>query len=329
MQGLILSSTMRARQPIFQTNKLLDFQTFLYSGVSDIVVVNETWLNEFVLSNEIVEEKYYKTFRLDRTQEDKNKYNKVGGGGLLILVKQGLCISTKLIDIECDAPVMSVEIKFHDNSKICLSTFYRYGYSSTDTFTAVEQYFRILLEKYRKFVLIGDLNLSSVDDWEIPYSSCALENLYIDMFNDLGLNCLINSPTHRNGNVLDLLLTNQPGIIKNIAIEPDLMCQSDHYGISFKLNKNVPRKKPKKQNVFRYSEADWEGLSTELRSYDWRNIFANKDIFQAWEIFKSKLDIAMRNFIPLKSIKFSYRPPWFDDEIMEMAKIKAKLHKKT
>ena len=30
----------------------------------------------------------------------------------------------------------------------------------------------------------------------------------------------------------------------------------------------------------------------------------------------------------MKSIKFRYRPPRFDDEIMEMAKIQAKFHKK-
>ena len=148
------------------------------------------------------------------------------------------------------------------------------------------------------------------------------------MFNDLGLDCLVNSPTHRDGNILDLLLTNHPGIIKDVNIEPDIICKSDHYCISFSLNKNVPRKKAKKQNVYRYSEADWDGLSAELNSHNWRAIFANKSIHNAWEVFKSKLDIAMRKFIPMKSAKFRYRPPWFDDEIMMMSKIKDKLHKK-
>ena len=327
IQGLVLTSTMRGRQPIFQTNKLLEFQTFLHSGAADIVIVNETWLNEFVLSNEIVNENYYKTFRLDRTQADKNKYNKIGGGGLLILVKQGISIETKLIDAKCEAPVMSIEIKFEDKSKICLSTFYRYGYSSIDIFTAVEKYFRALLTKYKKFVLIGDLNLSSVEDWDNPHSTCSLEALYIDLFNDLGLSCLINSPTHREGNVLDLLLTNWPGIIKDIVIEPDHICHSDHFAVSFKVKKNMSRKKPVKRKVFKYSEADWDGLSADLRGYNWGKLFANKNINQAWELFKSKIDIAMRRFIPMKSVKFRYRPPWFDDEIMDMSKTKDRLHK--
>ena len=81
-QGFILSSSMRGSQPIFQTRKLLDFQSFLHLDKPDIAIVNETWLNEHINSNEIVNEQYYKCFRMDRSSEDKEKYNKVGGGGL-------------------------------------------------------------------------------------------------------------------------------------------------------------------------------------------------------------------------------------------------------
>ena len=94
------------------------------------------------------------------------------------------------------------------------------------------------------------------------------------MFNDLGLSSTVNPPTYKDGNILDLLLTNEPSIIKNVVIEPDhMMCSSDHYGITFNLNKNVPRKKPRRQNVFKYSDADWEGLSTDLNSHKWKDIY--------------------------------------------------------
>ena len=48
---------------------------------------------------------------------------------------------------------------------------------------------------------------------------------------------------------------------------------------------------------------------------------------EAWNLFKSKLDIAMRKFIPLKNVKFRHQPPWFDSEIFEMSKIKNNLRK--
>ncbi len=40
--GFIMMSTMRGNQPIFQTNKLLDFQSYIHLENPDIVIVNET-----------------------------------------------------------------------------------------------------------------------------------------------------------------------------------------------------------------------------------------------------------------------------------------------
>ena len=169
--------------------------------------------------------------------------------------------------------------------------------------------------------------LSTINDWEDPHSTSSLESSYIDLFNDLGLRCLINSPTHKDGNILDILLTNQPGLIKDISIEADVVCPSDHSSITFTLKKNVSRKKPNKQKAFKYKEADWDGLSHDLRSHNWHQIFQNKSIVEAWNIFKSKLDISMRKFIPLSKVKFRHQPPWFDSEIFQMSKVKNRLRK--
>lgn len=328
MQGVILMASMRSKQPIFQTNKLLDFQNFVYMNRPDIVIINESWLNEHIHSNEVIDENIYKCFRQDRTQADKDKYNKTGGGGVFILVKQDLDVHTKLVSIDNDSlPIVSIEIKFSDNSKICISTFYRYGYSKADTFNSAEKYYRGLCIKYNKIILIGDLNLSGIDDWQDPQSLSSIDNAYIDLFNDLGLQCMINSPTHRGGNILDLLLTNQPALVKDLSIEPDLICSSDHYSVTFKLRKFVARRKTRKQKVFKYSEADWNGLSHELASFEWNSIFDNLSITDAWNMFKSKLDISMRKFIPFRNVKFRQQPPWMDSEMFEMSKTKHRLRK--
>ena len=328
MQGMIMMSSMRSSQPIFQTHKLLDFQNFLHMNKPDVVIINESWLNEHIHDNEIVNENYYKFFRKDRTAEDKLKFGKVGGGGIFILVKQGINIETKLVSINCGyVPILSIEVKFHDGSKICFSTFYRYGYSSFEMFDLVQSYYRELSRKYNKILLIGDMNLSSVSDWDDPLSTSSLESSYIDLFNDLGFRCLINSPTHSGGNTLDLLLTNQPGLIKDLCIEPDLICPSDHFSITFTLKKNVTRKKPSKQTIFKFKEANWDGLSQELRSHNWHELFHNRSIADAWNVFKSKLDIALRKFIPVSKVKVRHQPPWFDSEIFEMSKTKNQLRK--
>ena len=124
-QGFILMSTIGGRQPIFQTHKLLDFQSFLHSSKPDIVAINESWLNEYINFNEIVSDDFYKCYRFDRDQVDKEKYGKKGGGGIFILVRQDADIETKpvLIENRQKIPVLSIELKFKDSSKICFSTF--------------------------------------------------------------------------------------------------------------------------------------------------------------------------------------------------------------
>ena len=68
-------------------------------------------------NNEIVSENIYKMFRADRSQADLIKYDKVGGGGVIILIRQDLEIESSLINIKCKAPVLSVALKFNDKSK--------------------------------------------------------------------------------------------------------------------------------------------------------------------------------------------------------------------
>ena len=67
--------------------------------------MNETWLNEYVNSNEIVEDQYYKCFRLDRNPENKLKYGKKRWGGVFILCRQDLDVNTRIINIKCSLPI--------------------------------------------------------------------------------------------------------------------------------------------------------------------------------------------------------------------------------
>ena len=80
---------------------------------------------------------------------------------------------------------------------------------------------------------MGDLNLGTIKDWDNPTSTCPLESRYLELFQDLGFTSMVNESTHRDGNILDLVLTNQPGIVKNLNIEPDKICNSDHFSVTF------------------------------------------------------------------------------------------------
>ena len=48
---------------------------------------------------------------------------------------------------------------------------------------------------------------------------------------------MINDPTHKNGNILDLLFINVPDLVSDIRVlKKDMACVSDHFGIQFNLN---------------------------------------------------------------------------------------------
>ena len=327
-QGFIMMSSIRGNQPILQTNKLLDFQSFIHTEKPDIVIVNETWLNEHINSNELVNEQYYRCFRSDRSTEDKQKYCKKGGGGVIILSRQDIDITTRNINIQCTLPIVSIEIKFKDNSKICLSTFYRYGYSDLAAYLEAERYYRELCRKYRDVIIVGDLNLSTVRDWSSPIAENELENMYVDLFSDLGLTSMVNTRTHKAGNILDLILTNRPDLVSGVSIEPDRLCSSDHYTVSFSIGKSKNRTKPVRKKILAYSKADWDNINRDIRNTYWPNILSGSDITENLNLFKSKLDIILRRWIPVAKFKSRGEPQWHDSEIREMSRVKYELKKR-
>ena len=327
-QGFIMMSSMRGRQPIFQTNKLLDFQSYIHLNKPDLVILNETWLNEYINTNEIVGEEYYKAFRQDRTAQDKEKYGKVGGGGVLIFCRQDLEINITEIKKPTRLPIISLELKFRDMSKLCVSTYYRYGYSDHIDFLEADKYYRELCNKYKDIVLVGDLNLSTVKDWSCPDSRCELESLYIDLFNDLGLESLVTTSTHRAGNILDLLLTNRPSMIKNISIVRDDLCPSDHSTIHFEIAKPRYKKKNTKQRVFSYKKANWAHVNRDLNALQWSRILNSTCIEENLASLKSNIDIVLRRHVPMVTLKGKSQPPWFDSEMNELKSQKEMLRKR-
>ena len=317
-QGLIMMSSMRGRQPIFQTNKLLDFQSYIHLNKPDLVILNETWLNEYINTSEIVGEEYYKAFRKDRTAQDKEKYGKVGGGGVLILCRQDLEINITEIKKPTRLPIISVELKFRDMSKLCVSTYYRYGYSDHIDFADADKYYRELCNKYKDVILVGDFNLSTVKDWSCPDSRCELESLYIDLFSDLGLESLVNTSTHRAGNILDLLLTNRPSIIKNVSLVHDDLCPSDHLTIHFEIVKPRYKKKNIKRRVFSYKKANWNHVNRDLNALQWNRILSSTCMEENLSSFKSNIVIVLRRHFPMITLKGKIQPSWFDSEMNEL-----------
>ena len=313
--------------PIFQTQKLIDLQSFLYSHEPDIVILNETWLNEYIADNEIVSDAFYTIYRKDRTEADKLRYNKKGGGGVMILCRNNSDTSFSAVPDETALPIISVVAKPKKGPKFCISTYYRYDYSDSNANNEADSYYTTLSKRYKSLTIIGDLNLSSIKDWDLPCSNIGRHTDFLELLNRLGMTSLINSPTHRSGGVLDLILTNSPSLFSQINIERDMLVKSDHSSIQCTVNLGVKKKFPAKIKKYTYKKANWEQINKELNACNWNSLFAGLDAHDCVSCMKSKLDIILRKHVPMSTVGSSNRPPWFDEELKLLRRKVEKLRK--
>jgi hypothetical protein len=319
VQGLLHMNTMTSTTPSFQANKISDLRAYLYTHSPDLVILNETWLTKYISDNEVVSDQFYTIYRKDRTEGDKQLFNKKGGGGVMILCKNNTGVKfSQYKEATGDLPILSIIIRASNGYKLCISTYYRYDYSNATQADEIEKYYLELIKRHKNLAIIGDLNLSSVKNWETPVSTNSSHTKYLDIFDNLSLSCLINSPTHQSGNILDLILTNQPELFLCTSINPDLLTTSDHFTINTELTLSKRNKPPMKIRKFCFKKADWKSINEDLNKINWKSIFRNLDIKKKLDLFKSKLDIVLRKHIPMVLVKAGEHPPWYDSELKNL-----------
>ena len=339
VQGLIPLHDLGNKNPILNQTKINELQIKVYESSPDVLVLNETWLKPSINDNEILSPEAYKIFRCDRSPKthpaDLNKHKKFrkNGGGVLIALKTDLNITSRKINRKCNAEVLSVEITFSNNTKICISTCYRVGTLGSNHLDKIQNYYSSLMQskKFSKIFIVGDFNLASANSssWETGYTNEVIDQSFLDLFNNLGMVQCIKQSTHIGGNLLDILLTNSAQSVDDIRIEPNnMICHSDHFPISFTIKANVKRKKSAKRKIFNYKKANWDELNRELLLTDWETILADANVEICWDKFKSILHDLCSKHIPLVTVKSDFQPPWFDSEVFAKCREKDKWHKK-
>ena len=326
----------KSPSPCFFTSKVLDFQGFLFHEKPDVVILNETWLNQHILDSEIFPNNSYKVFRRDRSlkshplcNKDPSKF-KVNGGGVAIAFRSDLDVATaefKLKDGSAKAEIISVVVTSGSGSKLCISTLYRVGTLGVENLKEIKRHLQSLAasKSINKHVLIGDFNLFKTS-WPDGLSSSSLETDFVNMFNDLGLEQFMNSPTHKFGNTLDLLLSSSSELVSDIETLPkDTICSSDHFGIKFKINLKCKRSKHQKRRIYNLKKADFKAINKELSRCYWDNIFKDCTPDVALDRFDSIFTSICDKHIPKVTVKSSFQPPWFDSELDSICKAKNKL----
>ena len=166
--------------------------------------------------------------------------------------------------------------------------------------------------KDKHIILAGDMNCPTIDwDTLTVHKGAAdrdIQQALLDLSIEHNLTQVHSQPT-RDNNLLDLVLTNNPSIVKTSSSVPGI---SDHAMVVTDID-IIPkyiRQKPRK--FFIFSKANWDNIFKETASLSQEIVSSSNDVQQLWDSFKNGIfDIMTRN-IPSKTSKKRKSVPWFD-----------------
>lgn len=285
-----------------------------------ILCLTETWLDATSPPNAYVPEGY-NIIRYDRSDEFKQKYGKVNGGGVAIIHKENIKIKKLNIETKTEE-VLWVEIKAKKN--ITLGVVYRPSYTElltdNENGTILETQLTEAIYKNKNVIVIGDLNCDTEAD--NPDKDTRVLN---EVFNNQSMKQLIRKPTRiepKKGNATtidhvwtnpDVNLVKEAGTIEGI---------SDHVGVYVKVNTTKIPTLPEKTRFRSYKNYQAEDFNKDLEEklacQTLNSLIENEKVDEAtekWvEIF---LDTAAKH-APIREIKKSNKIkfiPWFTREL--------------
>ena len=154
-------------------------------------------------------------------------------------------------------------------------------------------------------------------NWNNYSASNSVSSTFCDTIYDLNLTQLVTKPTHVNGNILDVVLSNfdlsdGPTIIDKLPVG----LSSDHYIICFSISALARTHILSTPKVFfDYSKADWNGMNLFFSSYNFIPIYQSNDIEFIWSHIKQVIYQALESFVPKFTTKQYQHPIWFNSKV--------------
>jgi hypothetical protein len=145
--------------------------------------------------------------------------------------------------------------------------------------------------------------------------------------NDLSLSQENPYPT-RGENILDLILTTNPALVKEVATVPGI---SDHKIVTSNFTVKVKTAKQVPRTVYQFHKGDMAALKSEVKQASARHLEANADqvsVEQNWQAFKKIIKEAISHFIPTKKLGTWKQVPWLNRDLLRKVRKKQRLYNK-
>ena len=282
------------------SNKVEEVKMFLKEKHIDLICIGEVLpkRNDHDISSFII--------------EGYVSYNCLEGRGVSIFVRNDLNITiVELNDVQSlfkpsvFLKIISAKVTFN------LGVIYRSPNCSQDQndnlIIQLNNVAKRFITKGEDMILMGDFNYPQID-WENEACSQAqcnknasvfLENIHLN-----NLSQVINQPTHyraqQTPTLIDLLISNNPSIIKNVCFSPPFG-MSHHSVISFDINVHIPPSKKEGVLKLQVDKGNYEEFRQYLHEKDWNGNTEDVDIL--WGDFFNTMQVGVDKFVPKKVIK--------------------------
>ena len=241
---------------------------------------------------------------------------------------KGLLGSVEIHVINHDLELLGVSfrLKGQDFKTFC---FYRPPSSGVQVMQSLCDVLSTYFGSSSDFILAGDFNLPFID-WKLGTTATHDEvgQCFLKFCNDFGLTQFIYSPTHQDGNILDLVLGSNKFIVHNTTILSPFST-SDHFMIKAELSIGIKSLK-KDKKIRLYNKGDYVGFNAFLLNIDWRDLFSTvSTVDEFFGIFQTIVQDGVEIFIPTITKKPFHRKSFpITNETRKLIELKDKLWKK-
>lgn len=288
----------------------------------DVIVMNETWLNESIFDEELFGSDWF-VYRKDRQSTSDTRE----GGGVLIAVKSFLA-SSQIVQHIDTLEQLYVKISLSNSKSLYINVAYIPPNSAPDVYALYAQCLNETLtnaDDRDEIIVMGDFNLPNVvwlDDDDNPgvfdpsNVTSEVEATLIDGCSDLGLAQICNVENNF-GNVLDLVFTTvTDGFSLNLASHrlknDSIFHKALELNFSFEF---ADEENTSDHFYYDFENADYTSIDAFLSSCDWNMLLCDVDVETGASILLQSLQSSIDQFVPLKKRKIYGSRPWLSSDL--------------
>jgi hypothetical protein len=155
---------------------------------------------------------------------------------------------------------------------------------------------------------------------------------FMESIRDCFLYQHVKNPTHsrrnQTENILDLVITNEEGMVDDIQYEAPLG-KSDHLVLKFDFLCYKEILSPK-TSKFSFHKGDYTALSEEISKHKWKDDLTSLTVEESWNLFEKRLMDAMERNIPKRKqkVRGKWKPLWMNETVLIKLKKKHSAYKR-